>query len=330
MIVLVTGGGGFLGRALVRRLLERGCKVRSLTRSRYPDLEKLGVDVRTGDIADPGTVAGAVKGCDLVFHTAAKAGVWGAYDEYHSINVRGTENVIRACREHGVGRLVHTSSPSVVFSGTSMEGVDESTPYPATFPAYYPRTKAMAEKMVLNANSRELATTALRPHLIWGPGDPHFVPRLCSRAKAGRLAAVKGGPYLVDCIYIDNAADAHLKAADHLEPGSPPAGRAYFISQDSPISIVELMNGIIGADGLPPIKRFVSPQIAYTAGWLLESLYSLFRAKKEPPMTRFVALQLSHSHWFDISAARRDFGYQPEISIPEGFTRLADWLAEEK
>ncbi|MFH1139969.1 MAG: NAD-dependent epimerase/dehydratase family protein [Pseudomonadota bacterium] len=328
MLVLVTGSGGFLGRALVRRLLARGYEVRGLTRSDCPDLKKMGVDARRGDIADPRAVFQALKGCDLVFHTAAKAGVWGNRDEYQAINVKGTENVISACRAHGVGRLVYTSSPSVVFSGGNMEGVDESVPYSKAFMAHYPRTKALAEKMVLQADSRDLAVAALRPHLIWGPGDPHFVPRLCRRAKAGRLAGIRGGPRLVDSIYIDNAADAHIRVADRLKPGAPPAGRAYFISQDQPMDIVALMNGIIGAAGLPPIGKFVSPLTAQAAGWMLESVYSLLGIKTEPPMTRFVAAQLSHSHWFDISAAKHDFGYTPAVSIAAGFERLAAWLAE--
>ena len=173
MIALVTGGGGFLGQALTTRLLARGWEVRSLTRTHQPDLQKAGVDARRGDIIDREAVSHAVKGCDIVFHTAAKAGVWGNPKEYYDINVQGTGNVISACQVHGVGRLVYTSSPSVVFSGGNMEGVNESAPYPEFFTAHYPRTKALAEKLVIQADSGDLAVTSLRPHLIWEIGRAH-------------------------------------------------------------------------------------------------------------------------------------------------------------
>jgi nucleoside-diphosphate-sugar epimerase len=207
-----------------------------------------------------------------------------------------------------------------------LAGVDESMPYADRFDAPYPKTKALAEKMVLQANDQCLATVALRPHLIWGPGDPNFVPRLIERARAGRLAKVKGGPHLVDCIYIDNAAEAHLLAADRLDIGSPVAGKAYFISQGQPIDIGQLMDHIIGAAGLPPITRTLPPWLVYAAGSVLESIYRTFNLKGEPPMTRFVAKQLSKSHWFNIGAAHRDLGYTPKVSIGEGLRRLAESL----
>ena len=328
MKALVTGGGGFLGKALVVQLLARGDRVRSFARGDYPGLRELGVETRQGDLTDQQAVASAVRDCDIVFHVAAKAGVWGPYAEFHSINVIGTKNVLNACRTMGVTRLVYTSSPSVVFGGHNLPGMDESAPYATDYDAPYPKTKAMAEKMVLESNDQNLATVALRPHLIWGPGDPNFTPRLIERGRTGRLAKVAGGPHLVDCIYLDNAAEAHLLAADRLDIGSPIAGRAYFISQGQPIDVGELMDRILGAAGLPPIKRTLPPWLVYAAGWALETVYRTFNLKGEPAMTCFVAKQLSTSHWFNMNAARKDLDYSPRISIDEGMQRLAEALAE--
>src|SRR5262245_54910957 len=181
MRALVTGGGGFLGGAVVRRLVARGDAVRSLSRGAYPALATLGVEQCQADLADAGAVRRAAQGCDVVFHVAAKAGLAGRFADYHAANVLGTQNVLAACRACGVRALVFTSSPSVVFDGTDMEGVDESAPYPLHYHAHYPATKAQAERLVLAANGPELATVALRPHLIWGPGDNHLVPRVLAR-----------------------------------------------------------------------------------------------------------------------------------------------------
>jgi len=324
---LVTGGGGFLGGAIIGQLRGRGDTVRSFSRQHYGELENLGVEQRRGDLADAAAVADAIAGCDVVFHVAAKAGVWGPADEYVRANVVGTRNVLAACRQHGVSRLVFTSSPSVVGSGRDIKGDNESLPYPGAYTAHYPRTKAIAEADVLAANGPELATVALRPHLIWGPGDPHLLPRLVVRAKPGRLRQVGDGTNTVDIIYIDNAATAHLLAADRLAPGSPIAGRAYFLSQGEPVPLWPFINQVLELSGVPPVTRRIPAGVAYAAGALLEVMYRLFRIRSEPPMTRFLVQQLSTSHWFDISAARRDLGYGPTISTAEGLQRLATWLS---
>jgi nucleoside-diphosphate-sugar epimerase len=326
MMALVTGGGGFLGGAIVRRLLGRGDSVRSLARNHYPALESLGVEQHQGDVADAGAVLKATAGCDVVFHVAARAGIWGRYNDYYRANVVGTENVLDACRQHGIRRLVYTSSPSVVFNGRDMEGVDESAPYPDHYEAHYPRTKAMAEQMVLRANGPDLATVALRPHLIWGPGDNHLIPRLLARARAGRLRRIGRDVKRIDSVFVDNAADAHLLAADRLAPGSTIAGRAYFISQGEPVPIWDLVNRILHAAGLGPVTRSMPFGVAYAAGWLLEKWYGLLRREEEPPMTRFLARELATAHWFDIGAARRDLGYEPAVSIEEGLRRLEEFF----
>jgi nucleoside-diphosphate-sugar epimerase len=329
MNALVTGGGGFLGGAIVRLLRARGDAVRSLCRGNYPALAALGVDAIQGDVADCEAVTRAVAGCDVVFHVAAKAGIWGRFADYHRINVDGTRYIIDACREHHVRRLVYTSSPSVVFDGKDMEGVDESTPYPGRFESPYPATKAEAERLVLAANDDTLATVALRPHLIWGPGDNHLIPRIIARAKAGRLRRIGKRDPLVDTIYIDNAADAHLLAADRLFPGSRIAGKVYFLSQGDPVPLWSLVNQILRAADLPPVTRTISPAAAVAAGAILEAIYRTLHLPGEPPMTRFLAHQLSTAHWFNIDAARRELDYGPSVSIDEGLDQLAASLRTE-
>jgi len=330
MKALVTGGGGFLGQAIVKLLCERGDEVRSFSRHPHPALTALGVEHCRGELADAAAVLAAAKGCDIVFHVAAKAGVWGPYAEFYQANVLGTRNVIAACRLHGITRLVYTSSPSVVFDGQDMEGVDESVPYPQHFEAFYPQTKAEAEQLVLQANDANLATVALRPHLIWGPGDNHLVPRILERGAKGQLRRIGRRVCLVDTIYVDNAAGAHLQAADHLSIGSVVAGKAYFLSQGEPLPIWEIVNRILATGGLPPVTRTISPGLAYTAGAVLETVYRLLHLPGEPRMTRFVARELSTAHWFDLSAAKRDFGYQPQVSFDAGMERLRLWLASNR
>jgi len=323
---LVTGGGGFLGGAIVRRLLDRGWAVRSLQRGHYAALEELGVDQVRGDIADADTVMKATQWCEIVFHAAAKVDPWGAYKPFHRTNVVGTENVLTAMRRNGVPKLVFTSTPSVVHSGGDLAGVDESEPYPEHFEAAYPQTKAMAEMAVLAANDSQLSTVALRPRLIWGPEDTNLVPQLIARARAGQLRLVGDGSNLVDTVYIDNAVDAHILAADRLVPGAPCAGRPYFISNGNPRPMKEIINGILVAAGLPPEERSVPLAAALAAGAVFENLHKVFPKKEGPRMTRFVARNFSSAHWFDISAARRDLDYEPRVSIDEGLARLRTWF----
>ena len=328
MKVLITGGGGFLGLAIGKRLRARGDEVRSLARGDHPELAGLGIEALRGDVADAEAVSKAVEGCEAVIHTAAKAGDWGPYSEYRASNVEGTVHVIDACRQHGVKRLVYTSTPSVIHGGDDVEGIDESAPYPAHFDAPYPETKSIAEQKVLDANGPDLSTVALRPHLIWGPGDHHLVPKIISRARAGRLRHVGNEPKLVDVVYIDNAAEAHVLALDRLAPDAACAGKAYFISQGVPIENWEMTDRILEAGGVSPVKHRISPGLAYAAGAVLELVYKVFPLSDEPPMTRFLARQLSTAHWYDISAARRDLGYEPTVSIDEGLKHLAEYLRE--
>jgi len=203
----------------VDRLLARGDTVRSFSRGAYPELDALGVKTVRGDLGDGAAVREAAAGCDIVFHVAAKAGVWGPAREYERANVLGTDHVLAACRTHGIQKLVYTSSPSVAFHGVDQEGNNESEGYPKKFLCHYARTKAIAEHRVRDASGADLATVSLRPHLIWGPRDPHLVPRILDRARAGRLRLLGGGNKLVDSVYIDNAADGTGSGRSPRSPG---------------------------------------------------------------------------------------------------------------
>lgn len=322
MKALVTGGGGFLGSGIAKALLARGDSVRTIQRGHYPGLKALGIEAIQGDLTKFEDINAAAKGCDVIFHVAAKAGVWGDYNEYYQANVVATKNVLEACRINNIKYLVYTSTPSVVFDGIDEEGINESTPYTQHFFNAYQKTKAEAEQLVLSENSLKLKTIALRPHLIWGPNDPHLVPRIISRAKAGRLKLVGNEMNKVDACYIDNAVQAHLKAADCLQSNNHCDGKVYFIGNDEPISMADLINNILAAAKVPKITKRIPVSIAYFVGAILETVYKLFNIKSEPIMTRFVARQLSTSHWFDLSAAKNDLDYKPEVSIAEGMKKL--------
>ncbi len=319
--VLITGGGGFVGQAVVRRLLALNIKPVVMGRHHYPALEESGIRQVRGDICSPETVILAARGCDTIFHIAAKAGIWGPRQEYYAINLQGTRNVIKACKVNGIKRLIHTSSPSVVFAEHDLIGINETAPYAEKFLCHYAASKAAAEKMVLTANGADLKTTALRPHLIWGPGDNHLIPRILERARRGRLLQVGEGNNMVDISYIDNVAEAHILAAENLCRGASAAGQAYFISQGQPVNLWGWINELLTQVGLPPVRKKISFKMAYTMGAVLEFIYGGLRIRREPLMTRFMALQLAKSHWFSIKAAENDLGYYPLVSTAAGLRR---------
>jgi nucleoside-diphosphate-sugar epimerase len=328
--VLVTGAGGFVAGGIVASLIERGVFVHALQRGSYPQLEALArqgkARIFTGPLEDRELVMRAAEGVTTIFHVAAKAGVWGSFAEYYRSNVLGTEHVLAAARAQGVRKFIFTSTPSVVHGGRDIEGIDESAAYATRYRIAYPKTKAIAEKMVLAENGMRLSTIALRPHLVWGPGDPHLVPRIIDRARRGRLVLLGGGTAKVDATYIDSAVHAHLCAWERLEPGAACAGRAYFIAQGEPMPIRDLINGILEAAELPPVHRTVDPRVAWAVGAILELAYHSLGRAEEPPMTRFVAEQLATSHWFDLGAARRELGYEAPVSTGEGLRRLGVFL----
>ena len=325
MHALVTGGGGFLGSGVVRGLLNDGYDVSVIGRRNYSHLPR-SAKILNGDIRDFGFVNKSLKNVDVLFHTAAIPGIWGPAKDYYSINVQGTENIIVACRNNQVPKLVFTSSPSVVFGQFNLEGVDETTPYPKNYLCEYSRTKALAEKKILNANDSNLSTVAIRPHLIWGPGDPHLIPRILEKAAKNRLVKVGEGKNRVDIIYIDNAVSAHLKAGEALKPNGDVAGKTYFVSDGEPVILWDWIDHLLNRMGKSKVSRKISYGNAIRLGYLMEMIYGFLRIKNEPPMTRFLASQLAKSHYFDISRAKKDFGYKPLVPPQEGMDRLINSL----
>jgi len=321
MSTLVTGGTGFLGRRLVERLLAAGRSVTVLGRTPAPELEARGVRFICASLDDADAVRGACKGIESVFHAAAKVGVWGRYNDFFRTNVLGTRALVEGCRVHGVRRLIYTSTPSVVYNGHDIAGADESLPLTTDCPSPYPLTKALAEREVLAANSATLRTIALRPHLVWGVGDPHLVPRVLARARAGRLRIIGSGRNRVDMVHVENVVDAHLLAEKAGEPG-----RAYFITNGEPVVLWDWINQLLLALGEPPVTKKLSLGAATAAGAICEVLWSVLPLRTEPPLSRFVAAELAKDHWFDVSAARRDLGYTPRISMAVGTAELVAHL----
>ena len=329
--VLVTGGTGFLGRRIVERLLAQGRPVTVLARRAAPDLAARGVRFITvsldaPDVLNSPALRDACAGIHTVFHTAAKVGVWGRRDDFFRANVLGTRALLASARVHGTRNFVYTSTPSVVYNGRDLAGAGESLPLATRCPSAYPLTKAIAEREVLAANSLDahgLRTVALRPHLIWGNGDPHLIPRVLAQARAGRLRIVGSGRNRVDMVHVENATDAHLLAEQNI---ARCAGRAYFISNGEPVVLWDWVNDLLAALGEPRITKKISLRAASAIGACCEAAWRALPLRGEPPMTRFVAAELAKDHWFDIAAARRDLGYAPRISMEEGTKALVERL----
>ena len=321
--VLVTGYGGFLGRSICRDLIGHGYRVRGLARNPYPQMQAIGVECIQGSATDQSACDAACHGMDGVVHTAALAGIWGPAKRYEQSNIVATDNLLSSCKKFNIGAFVFTSSPSVTFDGTAQSHVDESVPYPTKWLCHYPRTKAIAEQHVLAANaSSRFATCALRPHLIWGIGDPHLIPRLIERCRSRRLLRIGDGKNLIDTVHVDQAAIAHRLALERmLERDQKAAGRAFFISDGEPIECWKWISTILVSAKLSPPTRCISFRAAYRLGAALESVYRVLRISSEPPMTRFVAAQLGVDHFFDITAARQRLDYLP---IPNRAERVAE------
>ncbi|MEN8203282.1 MAG: SDR family NAD(P)-dependent oxidoreductase [Bacteroidota bacterium] len=326
MNVLVTGGGGFMGMALIKRLIKEGHKITSFSRREYPLHWALGINSIQADIRDYEEVEKACKNRDVVFHLAAKVGIWGDYDSYYSTNVTGTRNLIEACKKQGVGRIVFTSSSSVVFDGSDLDGIDESYPYPENFGSHYSATKAMAEQMILEANSEKLKTISLRPHLVWGPYDAHLIPGILKRASSGKLRRIGKHEHFIDTTYIDNMTDAIVLAAQALQTKPEAAGRNFFITNGEPARVWDFVNSIIQIAGHEPIQKRIPENVAMFAAGTAEFFHKSFKMKSEPFMTTFAIKELCTNHWFDISNARDVLGYNPAISYAEGFKNLKTYL----
>ncbi|MCI5144398.1 MAG: NAD-dependent epimerase/dehydratase family protein [Candidatus Electrothrix sp. AR3] len=330
MKILVTGGGGFIGLAIVKELCRLGKDVRVLGRNRYPAAEEAGAVCVQGDIRDAAVVSQAAAGCGTVFHVAAKAGIWGPLKEYYSINVLGSRNVLAACKEQGVPSLVYTSTPSVVFDGQDLEGVDESVPYSSQPLCHYAASKIQAEQEVLRANSDTLRTAAIRPHLVWGPGDTNLIPRLLARGREQSLRIIGNGKNRVDIAYVDNVVHAHLLAEKNLATTATAAGQAFFIGQKEPVELWTWINDFFARLEVPPVTAKMSLNKAKAAGWFLEKFYTFLGLNQEPKMTRFLAEQLAQSHWFSKKQAVKTLGYQEQVSTEQGMKQLVNWLEKEQ
>lgn len=326
--VLVTGYGGFLGAAVTRQLLQAGYAVRGIARGHYGALAELGVECIQGDITDSQALQSAVEGCDAIVHTAAKAGVWGPWEAYYRINTQATLDLLQAAKQHGVSAFVHTSSPSVTFAGQPQSGVDESVPYPQKWLCFYPHTKALAEQAVLEAaQPGPLKTCALRPHLIWGQGDPHLFPRVIQRTLAGRLRCVGDGKNLIDIVHVDAAARAHVQAVEKLlQADEGVNGEAFFLTDGQPLECWAWLTQILETAGVAVPTQHISYAAAYRIGGLLEAAYWTLRRQSEPPMTRFVAAQLAQDHYFSIHKAQQRLGYDPQVDRAAVMRDCTAWL----
>ena len=329
--VLLTGGTSLLVRRTAERLLARGDDVVLVQRGRADiDIEQV-----QGDVRDPDAVGRAVAGCDAVVHAAAKVGVVGRWEDYRSVNVDGTSVVLDAARAVGVRSMVYVSTPSVAHSGSSLFGAGAEPPFTGRHVtgrvgAFYAESKAIAEQLALAAADDTMAVVAVRPHLVWGPGDTQLVGRIVDRARSGRLALIGGGTALVDTTYVDNAASALVAALDAAGPGMPCSGRAYVIANGEPRPVRELVESILHAAGVDATAKKVPLGIATVAGSLVERLWALRRTDEEPPLTRFLAEQLGTAHWFDPRPARDDLGWTPTVSLDQGFAELTRWFAERR
>ena len=320
MRVLVTGGSSLLGAATAGVLAERGDAVTVLQRRPAG----LGLPEILADVTDHQAVRAAVRGHDAVVHLAAKVGVTGSLRDYHRTNVSGTEAVIDACRAAGVSRLVHVSSPSVAHAGRSLVGVEAEPADPDRARGAYARTKATAERLALAAHGDLFAVVAIRPHLVWGPGDAQLIDRVVARARAGRLVLVGSGAALVDTTYVDNAADALVAALDRApEIG----GQALVVTNGEPRPIAELFELICAAAGVPGPRRRVPPALAYAAGGVNEAFWTVRDRIRpvagDPPLTRFLIEQMSTAHWFDQRRTRAALEWSPRVSLDQGFATLA-------
>ena len=323
MKVLVTGASGMLGGGVARALAERGDEVTVLQRRPAG----LGLAEVLADVSDAAAVRRAMTGQQAVVHLAAKVNVIGPEADYQRANVGGTRAVVDACHAAGVERLVQVSSPSVAHAGSSLVGVGAEPADQERARGAYARSKAGAERIALSADSADLAVMAVRPHLVWGPGDTQLVARIVQRGRSGRLPLIGSGAALVDTTYVSNAVDALVAALDHCRAAH---GRALVVSNGEPRPIGELLGDFCAAAGVPRPRRHVPTPLALAAGVVAQTAWSLRRlagpaADTDPPLTRFLVEQLSTAHWFDQRETRRLLGWQPEISLDEGFARLADW-----
>ena len=322
----MTGTGSLLLGGVASELLRRGDEVVCLQRRPAAFMGHQNAHEVLADICDADAVALAAKGCDAIIHGAARVGVVGSQKEFYDTNVLGTENILRAAEQQSISRLVFVSTPSVAHTGASLVGAPAGQAEIGRSRSYYAESKAIAERTVLNARNSQLAVVAIRPHLVWGPGDTQLVGRIVERAKSGRLAVVGTGNALVDSTYIDNAISAHIAALDALHIGSACDGKAYVVSNGEPRTVNELMRSMCESAGVPFEPRHLSLTLGIRLGSLVERLWPLMQSS-EPPITRFIAEQLGTAHWFDQRVVHNDLKWAPSVTLDEGFKQLTQWFA---
>ena len=321
----MTGTGSLLLGGLASELLRRGDEVVCLQRRPAAFMGHQNAHEVLADICNTDAVALAAKGCDAIIHGAARVGVVGSQKEFYDTNVHGTENILRAAEQQSISRLVFVSTPSVAHTGASLVGAPAGQAEIGRSRSYYAESKAIAERTVLNARNSQLAVVAIRPHLVWGPGDTQLVGRIVERAKSGRLAVVGTGNALVDSTYIDNAISAHIAALDALHIGSACDGKAYVVSNGEPRTVNELMRSMCESAGVPFEPRHLSLTLGIRLGSLVERLWPLMQSS-EPPITRFIAEQLGTAHWFDQRVVHNDLKWAPSVTLDEGFKQLTQWF----
>lgn len=322
MRVLVTGGTSLVGAEVATRLSQRGDEVVLFQRN----ASETAFEQRLGDVADPAAVLAAMAGADAVVHVAARVGIVGDWGEFERTNITGTANVIAAAQAERIGRMVYVSSPSVAHIGTSLVGAGAGPADPKRVSGHYARSKAEAELLALASSPAAVPIVAIRPHLIWGPGDTQLIGRIVERARQGRLATIGSGLALIDTTYVTNAADAIVAALDRAPEL---AGRAFVVTNGQPRPIAEMISRIVAAAGLHPPRLRVPFRAARVGGLVAERVWDRADRDDEPPITSFLAEQLATAHWFDQRETRDALGWQPAVSLDEGFRRLGEWFRNE-
>ena len=329
--VLVTGASGMLGGDVARVLLARNWRVRVFQRGHAAVAEREGVDEVLGSITDPEDVARALDGVDDVVHLAAKVSFTGDWDEFVRVNVTGTRVLLCQAQNAGVENVVFVSSPSVAHAGVSIEGAGAEPANPDTARGNYARSKAAAELLALSMDGqRDLKVAAVRPHIVWGPGDTQLVERVADRAAAGRMPNLDHGAAMIDTTYIDNASEGIVRALERIDVVH---GRALVLTNGEPRPVGELIARMCRATGAEAPTRSIPGGVARLAGKVIETVWphlpaKLRRGDGEPPMTEFLAEQLSTAHWFDQRETRELLDWTPSVSLDEGFSRLAAYYQD--
>jgi nucleoside-diphosphate-sugar epimerase len=315
----VTGGSGFIGGALIKRLVAEGWEVRGLARSggSATVVSELGAEPVGGDLSDVAAMAEGAHGADVAFHAAARLGEWGSRQDFVRDNVTGTENTLRACAEAGVKRFVHVGTEAALLAGRPLVNVDETAPLMPDSAVPYAATKAMSEQAVRRANRDGFETLAVRPRLVWGVGDTTILPTLVESIESGRFAWIGKGRHLTSTTHVDNAVEGLVLAAEHGRPGE-----AYFVSDGEASVFREFVGELLATQGVEAPGFSIPRPLAHGLSTTLEAVWKALRIKRPPPLTRLAYWLLSQECTLDISKARRELGYEPAKTVEQGMAEL--------